>query len=275
LFEHNGRRSSASINLVTSHDGFTLTDLVSYNERHNEANAEANRDGHSANFSYNYGVEGVTGDASICKLRDRQRRNLLATLFIAQGTPMLLAGDELDRSQHGNNNAYCQDNAITWFDWSALERESEFLDFVRRLIKLRNDYPLLRRDRFIHDEEQFPSTGFADIEWLQVNGKPMCDADWHDPQKHFLAMLLAGDVFPAGAGANEQTPHDTLLIVLNAYSNPVSFILPQTQYSWHCIFTTTDTELPATALSSQVIESRSVQIFELCYDKNSLPASDS
>lgn len=263
LFEHNGRRSSASINLVTSHDGFTLTDLVSYNERHNEANAEANHDGHSANFSYNYGVEGVTGDASICKLRDRQRRNLLATLFIAQGTPMLLAGDELDRSQQGNNNAYCQDNAITWFDWSTLERESEFLDFVRRLIKLRNDYPLLRRDRFVHGEEQFSSTGFADIEWLQVDGKPMCDADWHDPQRHFLAMLLAGDVFSASAGANEQTTHDTLLIVLNAYSNPVSFILPQTQYAWHCIFTTTDTEPSATALTELVIEPRSVHLFEL------------
>jgi len=265
LFEHNGRRSSASVNLIASHDGFTLTDLVSYNDRHNEANAEANRDGHGANFSYNYGVEGDTGDASICNLRERQRRNLLATLFLAQGTPMLLAGDELDRSQQGNNNAYCQDNDITWFDWSALQRESGFLDFVRRLIKLRNDYPLLRRDRFVHGEEQFSSTGFADIEWWQVDGKPMIDADWHDPKRHFLAMLLAGDVLPESAESDEQTTNETLLIVLNAYSNPVNFILPRTRYAWHCIFTTTDTELSTTALSTQVIEPRSVQLFELRY----------
>ena len=139
LFEHNGRRPSASINLITSHDGFTLTDLVSYNDRHNEANGENNSDGHSANFSYNLGAEGISDDAEIILLRQRQRRNLLATLFLARGTPMLLAGDELGRSQQGNNNAYCQDNAITWQDWSALEHEAEMLEFVRRLIRLRSD----------------------------------------------------------------------------------------------------------------------------------------
>ena len=264
LFEHNGRRSSASVNLITSHDGFTLTDLVSYNERHNEANTEGNRDGHNANFSYNYGIEGFTDDATIGELRERQRRNLLASLFLSQGTPMLLAGDELNRSQQGNNNAYCQDNAITWYDWSLLEQEADFLDFVQRLIKLRNDYPLLSRDRFVHGEEKFASTGFADIEWLTVDGKPMSEADWHDPQKHFLAMLLAGEGLPAGAESVEQTSSDTLVIVLNAYSNPISFTLPQTQYAWHCIFSTTDAEpYSAAALSKLVIEPRSVQLFAL------------
>lgn len=263
LFEHNGRSSAASVNLITSHDGFTLTDLVSYNERHNEANVEDNRDGHSANFSYNYGVEGFADDASIGELRERQRRNFLATLFLSQGTPMLLAGDELNRSQQGNNNPYCQDNDITWIDWSVLEREADFLDFVRRLIKLRADHPLLRRDRFVHGEEKFTSTGFADIEWLKVDGKPMCEADWHDPQCHFLAMLLAGDVLVADTDSTEKTTNATLLIVLNAYSNPVSFTLPHTQYAWYSIFTTADNKPSATALTKQVIEPRSVQLFEL------------
>jgi isoamylase len=263
LLEHNGRQSSASVNLITSHDGFTLTDLVSYNKRHNEANTEDNRDGHHANFSYNYGVEGVTDDASIRELRERQRRNLLATLFLSQGTPMLLAGDELNRSQQGNNNAYCQDNAITWFDWSVLEHEAEYLEFVRRLIKLRADHPLLRRDRFVHGEEIFAATGFADIEWLQVDGKPMSEADWHDPQRHFLAMLLADDVLPANTDSGEQNTISTLIIVLNSYSNPVSFTLPKTDYAWHCIFTTASTEPSSAELTRLVIEPRSVQLFEL------------
>ena len=263
LFEHNGRRSSASINLITSHDGFTLTDLVSYNKRHNKKNAENNLDGHHSNFSYNYGIEGPSDHATINSLRERQRRNLLATLFLSQGTPMLLAGDELNRSQQGNNNAYCQDNSITWVDWSALDREAGFVDFVRRLIKLRSDYPLLRRDRFVHGEEKFSSTGFADIEWLRVDGKPMREADWHDSKRHFLAMLLAGDVSAESTGAPAQTYNTTLLIVLNAYSNPVSFTLPATQYVWQCIFTTGSAEPPVVALKNLVIEPRSVQLFEL------------
>ena len=263
LFEHNGRRSSASINLITSHDGFTLTDLVSYNRRHNEANAEANHDGHHANFSNNYGIEGDSNDPTICSLRERQRRNLLATLFLAQGTPMLLAGDELNRSQQGNNNAYCQDNSITWLDWSALEREAGFVDYVQRLIKLRNDYPLLLRDRFVHGEEQFPSTGFSDIEWLQADGKPMRDDDWHDPQRHFLAMLLAGEVMVDDTDSFEQTVNATLLIVLNAGLKPVKLTLPEAQQAWHCVFTTTNDLPSAAALTSQLIEPRSVQLFAL------------
>ena len=265
LFEHNGRRSSASINLITSHDGFTLTDLVSYKKRHNEANTEANHDGHKANFSNNYGIEGATGDPVIRDLRERQRRNLLATLFLAQGTPMLLAGDELNHSQRGNNNAYCQDNAITWLDWSALEHEAELVDFVRRLIKIRQDYALLRRDRFVHGEAQFAATGFADIEWLDDNGKPMADTDWHKSAGHFLAMLLAGDVTPAGADSAGQKTNATLIIVLNADSKPINFTLPETRYSWHCVFSTMNTEPSAIAQTSQVIESRSVYLFELKY----------
>ncbi len=263
LFEHNGRRSSASINMITSHDGFTLTDLVSYNELHNEANAEANHDGHSANFSNNYGVEGATDDPAISNLRERQRRNLLATLFLAQGTPMLLAGDELNHSQQGNNNAYCQDNSTTWIDWTVHERESEFVDFTRRLIQLRKDYPLLRRDRFVHGKEPFSATGFADIEWLGTDGKTMSDADWHEPPEHFLAMLLAGDVLPASTGSGGQKVNATLIIVLNADSDPLNFTLPETQHSWRCAFSTTGSGSSSGDPAGQIIEPRSVYLFEL------------
>jgi glycogen operon protein len=161
LFEHNERRPSASVNLITSHDGFTLADLVSYNERHNEANGEDNRDGHEANFSHNHGIDGATDDPTIVALRERQSRNLLATLLLAQGTPMLLAGDELGRSQRGNNNAYCQDNDLNWLDWSLLDSNSGLLGMVKRLIQLRNHYAVLHYDRFVHDSR---------IDWLRDDG---------------------------------------------------------------------------------------------------------
>jgi len=263
LFEHNARRPSASINLVTSHDGFTLADLVSYNERHNEANRENNHDGHSANFSNNYGVEGVSDDAEINQLRQRQRRNLLATLFLAQGTPMLLAGDELGRSQQGNNNAYCQDNEITWQDWSALAHESEMLDFVRRLIKIRVDYPLLHRNRFVHGEEQFEPSGFNDIQWLRADGEAMLDADWHDDEHNFLAMLLAAEVLPARDPRFDGETEAALLIVLNADPTPVEFVLPKSEFHWHRVLTTASDETPIDGNKTVMIEERSVQLFEL------------
>ena len=263
LFEHNGRRPSASINLVTSHDGFTLTDLVSYNERHNEANGEANHDGHSANFSNNYGVEGQSDDPEINQLRQLQRRNLLATLFLAQGTPMLLAGDELGRSQQGNNNAYCQDNEITWMDWSAAEHESELLDFVRRLIKMRIDYPMLHRDRFVHGEEQFEPSGFSDIQWLRADGETMQDADWHNTEHSFLAMLLAAEVLPARDPRFDGETEAALLIVFNADPTPVEFVLPKSEFHWHRVLTTTRDETPINGNKTVMIDGRSVQLFEL------------
>jgi len=263
LFEHNGRRPSASINLVTSHDGFTLTDLVSYNERHNEANGEANHDGHGANFSNNYGVEGESDDPEVNQLRRRQRRNLLATLFLAQGTPMLLAGDELGRSQQGNNNAYCQDNEITWLDWSALEHESELLDFVRRLIRLRIDYPMLHRDRFVHGQEQFEPSGFSDIQWLRADGETMQDEDWHDTGHNFLAMLLAAEVLPARDPRFDGGTEAALLIVFNADPTAVEFVLPQSEFHWHRVLTTTSDESPINANKTVIIDERSVHLFEL------------
>ncbi len=263
LFEHNGRRPSASINFITSHDGFTLTDLVSYNERHNEANGENNRDGHGANYSDNYGVEGPSDDPEINRLRQRQRRNLLATLFLSQGTPMVLAGDELGRSQQGNNNAYCQDNDKTWLDWSVLQNEAEMLDFLRHMIRLRIDYPLLHRDRFVHGEEQFKPSGFTDIQWLRADGQPMNDADWHDRRHNFLAMLLAAEDVPARDPRFIGEKEAALIIVFNADSSSVELMLPKSEFHWHCIFTTASHEAAVSRDEPVEIESRSVQLFEL------------
>jgi isoamylase len=261
LFEHNDRRPSAGINLITSHDGFTLTDLVSHNDRHNEANGENNEDGHSANFSCNYGVEGGSDDVSINQLRRRQRRNLLATLFLAQGTPMLLAGDELGHSQQGNNNAYCQDNEISWLDWSLLRQEQEMRDFVRRLIQLRRDYPLLHQDRFVHGEDQFEPSGFSDIQWLRSDGQEMQEADWHDPEHNVLGMLLAtaGDATPSPGSKKPSA----LLIVYNADATPLQFSLPSSEHHWSCRFTTADMEPVISEPGYTEIEGRSLQLYEL------------
>jgi glycogen operon protein len=263
LFEHNDRRPSASINLVTSHDGFTLADLVSYKQRHNQDNGENNNDGHHANFSCNYGVEGPSDAADINALRKRQRKNLLATLLLAQGTPMLLAGDELGRSQQGNNNAYCQDNAITWQDWTALETETEMLEFVRRLVGLRNDYPLLHRDRFVHGEERFEPSGFADILWLRADGKKMRDVDWHNHEQKFLAMLLAADGMRARDPSIDEEKEAALVIVFNAAATAVDFVLPQSPFHWCCVFTTADRNPAVSGHAPVEIEARSVQLFEL------------
>ncbi|MFT5220918.1 MAG: isoamylase [Planctomycetota bacterium] len=263
LFEHNDRRPSASINLITSHDGFTLKDLVSYNERHNLANGEDNNDGHSANFSYNHGVEGATDDAEIISLRQRHQRNLLATLFLSHGTPMLLAGDELGRSQLGNNNAYCQDNSLTWQDWSALADESQLYQMVCRLIKLRRDHPLLHRDRFVHGEEQFESSGYSDIQWLRADGQPMADNDWHHPQVKFLALLLAAEALPARDTSVVDEKEAALVIAFNADQVTVELILPESEYHWRCLFSTADVDSSVTERGSVEIEARSVQLFEL------------
>ena len=268
---------------MTSHDGFTLADLVSYNERHNEANGENNNDGHSANFSSNCGVEGPADEPNINQLRRRQRHNLLATLFLAQGTPMLLAGDELGHSQLGNNNAYCQDNEISWQDWSLLSTEADTLDLVRRLIQLRRDYPLLHRDRFVHGESEFEPSGFSDIQWLRSDGETMQDSDWDDPAHNVLGMLLATDPTARPAPADSATASSTpvgsaraisaaasaadeasaLLIIFNAEPLLVEFRLPASQFQWHCIFTTTDSEQSIGNNGLAHIEARSVQLFAL------------
>ena len=228
IFEHSHRGPWASINSVASHDGFTLLDTVTYEERHNEANGEQNADGHRANFSNNYGTEGPTDDVEINALRDRQRRNILATLFLSQGTPMLLAGDERGRTQQGNNNAYCQDNEISWVDWSPLsESDEQLLGFVKRLIRLRKAYPELRCPVFVHGTCVSSVTGLKEIEWLNADGERMVDGQWSERDMPALGLLLDGHSIYAAHGKEPDFPTRTLLILFNASRHAVDFNLPK------------------------------------------------
>jgi glycogen operon protein len=222
LFNRSGRKPYASINFITAHDGFTLHDLVAYNERHNEANLEDNRDGTGDNRSWNCGAEGETDDAGVRKLRARMRRNLLATLLLSQGTPMLLAGDEFGRTQRGNNNAYCQDNEISWVDWSLRRKNAGLREFVRRLIRLRALYPILRRNRFLSAETN-EWLQLREITWLSASGSPMRDEDWADGGMFCFGMLLDGRAQQSGLRQRGQDA--TLLIALNSHHEAVDFHL--------------------------------------------------
>ena len=242
LFERRGRRAWTSVNKITSHDGFTLKDVVSYNHKHNEANGEQNQDGHNANYSWNHGIEGPTDDPAIATLRARQMRNLLATLLLAQGTPMLLGGDEFGRTQLGNNNAYCQDNEINWFNWEAIGEDGRLLiEFTRRLIALRKVHPVLRRTRFLHGRE-VSANGVKDITWFSPKGTEKTAAEWQDRLARCLGLMLNGKAgqyrTPEGAPADDEV----LLIVLNAHHDIVPFTLPATVggIGWRRLLDTTD-----------------------------------
>ncbi len=273
IFEHDGRQPWVSINYVASHDGFTLADLVSYRERHNHINGENNQDGHPVNYSENYGIEGATNDPQILAMRRQQRRNLLATVFLAQGVPMLLSGDEIGRSQDGNNNAYCQDNPLSWLNWPGLtEEEWEFPTFVRRLIRLRRDHPVLRRPRFLHGLAKSPLTGLRDIEWLNPNGNAMTQERWGDPSARCLGLLLAGDAGQFLTVDGQPEIDDTLLIVFNAHEGPVFFTMPEVQGAvhWICLLNTNQPEHPAghkivPAHGSFTAEARTVNVFYLVH----------
>jgi len=265
LFDHPGRGPWASVNYVASHDGFTLRDLVSYEQRHNEANGEDNRDGHSDNHANNHGVEGPTDDPHINALRARQARNLVATVLLSQGTPMLLAGDEMGRTQDGNNNAYCQDNEIGWVDWSRLAEEDELIDLVARLCRIRAEHPVLRQGGFVHGESLGPVTGLRDIDWLRPDGQRMNDDDWNAPDARCLGMLLSAPVASSavpGAAAGE----DVLLIVFNAAAHVLSFAPPRSARfaavfsGWRCLLSTGAACLVTDA--AVVVPERSVCVFE-------------
>jgi len=219
-----GRSAYNSINFITCHDGFTLNDLVSYNDKHNEANGEDNRDGHSHNLSSNYGVEGPTDDPQIRATRFTQMRNILATLLLSRGTPMLLGGDEIARSQRGNNNSYCQDNEISWIDWQGAGPDGRAqAEFVRKLLMIRQALPMLRRGRFLtgaYDEE----IGVKDVAWLTPAGEEMTPENWEDTNGRCLGVLLDGRA--QETGIRRVGDDSTLLIVLNAHSEVVPFKLP-------------------------------------------------
>ena len=228
LYEHSGRRPYASINFVTSHDGFTLQDLVSYNDKHNEENGEDNRDGEDHNLSWNCGVEGPTDDPEIRALRARQQRNFFATLLLSQGVPMIRAGDEMAHSQQGNNNAYCQDNEISWLDWSRLDEHEDLLNFVRRLIELRQQHPAFRRRHFFQDRS-LKGAEAQDIRWLDPSGAEMSDEDWDQQFARCLGYLMSGGELRETDAYGNSLSDDTFLLLLNASNEKIAFELPDSE----------------------------------------------
>ena len=225
FFDRQRRRPWASVNFVTAHDGFTLRDLVSWEHKHNEANLEENRDGNDANYSANYGAEGPTDDPAIRAIRRRQHRNLLATSLLSQGTPMLLAGDELGRTQGGNNNAYCQDNPISWLDWTAIDDpDRDDVAFLQELIELRRRHPILRSPFFLH--ARVSKDGVKDITWLEPDGQEKTMEQWHDPEQRVLGLMLNSEARELEDGNGGTLPGEIILLIFNAQAEPVTFVLP-------------------------------------------------
>jgi glycogen operon protein len=225
LYRLSGRGPTGSINFLTAHDGFTLRDLVTYNDKHNEANGEHNQDGANDNNSWNSGVEGPSEDPGIEELRSRRLRSFLATLFLSQGVPMLLGGDEMGRSQHGNNNAYCQDNEISWFDWNLNANQRALLDFTRGVIAFRTEHPVLRRRRYF--EGLFlPGAEIKDLTWFKVDGTELVDEQWSDPEVRSMAMRLAGEAIDEREAEGGRISDETLLVLLNAHHETLQFKLP-------------------------------------------------
>src|SRR5881392_2915872 len=240
LYEHHGRRPYASVNFVTAHDGFTLTDLVSYNEKHNELNADDNRDGDNNNQSWNGGAEGPTDDPQVNALRDRQRRNFLTTLLLSQGVPMLCGGDECGRTQNGNNNAYCQDNEISWFNWEHDEKVDQFFEFTRKLIQLRKEHPVFRRPKFLKGR-RVPGSEIRDVMWFNPGGNQMTEEEWTSPFVRCLGMLLSGDATDVLKFEGEPVHDETFLLLINAHYEPIPFVLPgQENLEWQLILDTMD-----------------------------------
>jgi isoamylase len=240
LYQADTRRPVASVNFVTAHDGFTLNDLVSYNEKHNEENGEGNRDGEGHNRSWNCGEEGPSDDPGVLECRRRQKRNFLATLLLSQGVPMLLGGDELGRTQGGNNNAYCQDNEISWFDWEHLDED--LLEFTRRLISLRKSHPAFRRRRWFQGR---PIRGTADLVWFRPDGAEMTDEDFDLSHRSTLAMYLNGTAIASRDTRGQRITDDSFILMLNGYHEPVEWALPpDIGERWKVVFDTSEA-LPA------------------------------
>jgi glycogen operon protein len=229
LYQEDGRTPYASINFMTAHDGFTLWDLTSYNSKHNEANGEGNRDGTDDNRSWNCGVEGETDDADIRALRLRQRRNFLTTLFLSQGVPMLLGGDELGRTQGGNNNAWCQDNEVSWFDWELDPDREALLEFTKRIIRFRAEHPVFRRTRFLEGRAVGDSP-LPDIWWFRPDGRRMTRRDWQWKEAHRLGVFLNGDAIDELTPDGERIEDDSFVLLFNAFHEPVVFTLPPPRF---------------------------------------------
>jgi glycogen operon protein len=225
LYAWSGRAPYASINFVTCHDGFTLHDLVSYNDKHNQANGEENRDGANDNNSWNCGAEGLAQDTAVNELRARQKRNLIATLLLSEGVPMLCGGDELSNTQEGNNNAYCQDNELTWLGWELDAEAQAFLEFVQTVARVRNEQPVFQRRHFFHGRS-IRGSEIKDISWLDPSGHEMTDEAWGAGFVKCLGVRLAGDLIGDVDDKGERVVGDTLLLLLNAHHEPIPFSLP-------------------------------------------------
>ncbi len=274
LYEQSGRRPYASINFITAHDGFTLADLVSYNQKHNDANGEFNSDGENHNLSWNCGIEGPTDDRRVLEVRARQRRNLMTTLLLSVGVPMISGGDELCRTQGGNNNAYCQDNEISWVDWTATPQRQEFLDFTRRVIRIWKDHPVLRRRKFFQGR-RIRGAEVQDIAWLDPTGAEMTDEMWNSPDVRVLGVRLNGDAIQEVNERGERIAGDTLLLMLNAGAEPISFVLPATSpiERWETLIDTADPFEASRRLRASdryVVHPRSMAVLKLNNRKEDL-----
>ena len=256
LYEQDGRRPSASVNFVTAHDGFTLADLVAYNGKHNEANGEDNRDGTDDNESWNCGAEGPTDDPAVVALRTRQQRNFLAALLLSQGIPMLLAGDESGRTQHGNNNAYCQDNELSWHSWPLPRTALRQLAFTRRLIRLRLDNPVFHR-RLFFQGRHIHGSAVKDLSWFRPDGKEMTDEEWSNGFTRCLGLRLAGDAIEETDEKGQPIGGDTFLLLLNAHHEPVPFVLPahRARVRWDLVLDTREEDLGKRVSTFRVGES--------------------
>ena len=242
LYSLSGRKPTASVNFVTAHDGFTLHDLVTYNDKHNEANGEENRDGANDNHSWNCGVEGETSDPKINALREQQKRNFLATLFLSQGVPMLVGGDEMGRTQRGNNNAYCQDNELSWVNWELNDTQRALLEFTSRMAKLRREQPVLHKRRFFRGSHMWDSE-LKDLAWFRPDGKEMKKDDWEKPYVRSLGFLLGGDAIATPDEEGNRIVGDTLLVLMNAHHEPITFLLPAIEWGadWELVVDTAAT----------------------------------
>ncbi len=265
LYQHDGRKPNASINFITAHDGFTMYDLVSYNDKHNEANGDNNTDGANDNDSWNCGAEGSTEDPAINELRERQTRNMLATLILSQGVPMLCGGDEMSRSQSGNNNGYCQDNELTWYDWKLDERRKRLVEFTSKLIELRTRHPNLRRHKFFQDRNIRGSVE-RDIAWYNANGNEFCDEDWNAAWNKSLMLLLNGNTLGVVDEEGKPVHDESFLLVVNASPDGVEFTLPQPPKDspWVGVLDTNNIEDPfqhCTFGDSVILGGRSMRVF--------------
>jgi glycogen operon protein len=278
LYERSGRRPYASINFITAHDGFTLEDLVSYNEKHNDANAENNRDGENHNLSWNCGAEGPTDDPAILRLREQQKRNLMASLLLSIGVPMISGGDELSRTQKGNNNAYCQDNELSWTDWNLSPEQEDFLDFTRRLVALRLQQPVLTRRKYFQGRS-IRGVGVKDIYWLGPSGREMTDEAWNAPFVRSLGVLMVGNAVDEVDERGRQVTGDTLLILLNAHHDEVPFVLPRADEgkSWLRIIDTIDAKAPELRLNGAArypLQGRTLAVLTLNAERRARRLSD-